>query len=779
VVKVYNPSPSHQKFLDILTEKNRPKKTANLMDEYLGDQREYQKAVDDGFQGTYEEFLRIKSMRDNAAYGGRMGFYAGGVVRLAKLLSDQGKTLNEILKEISIKFKELGGGREGKPNSQEGVTNILKKELGEKVYKERYAPGTGLYSKQKRYDENVIEKFKELRRTKTETDIEKLLGLSPSYQSKLAKDLGLEKKSGSLLRSEKFKDGKNVETEIDNLIDFEKSRNENLEKIFKEVKDKQFLVGKNRFGKPTKVQVQKYISQKIMDKNQLSVDGYKQEIKKMIKDRSYVPQGLDPLGIKTEKLTNYAIPNYLKAKEELTKEIPGLKARMKTNVDFRKKLKRKEKEKIDPVLKIGRLASKARTKQTGRLNKLAKAGKLSDREEVINWTQTAIQKVSNDKIKKNPIKILDYLKANPDKLKMLGTRVDPATGDIYYENPNLSFLNDNPKDSSRFFEIDHNREISKGDFLLDVPENRASVPRLLNSGFKRDAEKFLESNPNPNDPKVKKILAEAKKLRVRLKPDVEKGIFKSSDFFNYGTDPINKINDSISFWTPDFKPEYYPVKKNSLGKIKLGTFTAGGAVVVPTIGYTENDYTQIKKDLISTGQMQGAAMEDNPTKEVGLPAEAIPATAAAAYKFGKPLLKAGAKILGAPSVAAGLSLSNILDYEKPKDASVLDRLDPRNYKVQDDPDLKMAGLDLLLPELIKRGAPRGSGIMAMIGRGLANPFGRAARVFTPVGATITAAGIGKDYYDFAKDEIKKVRAMEDEERKAYNEALMDEGGLLD
>ena len=91
----------------------------------------------------------------------------------------------------------------------------------------------------------------------------------------------------------------------------------------------------------------------------------------------------------------------------------------------------------------------------------------------------------------------------------------------------------------------------------------------------------------------------------------------------------------------------------------------------------------------------------------------------------------------------------------------------------------MAGLDLLLPELIKKGAPRGAGIMAMIGRGLANPFGRAARAFTPVGATLTTAGIAKDYYDFAKDEIKKVRAMEDEERKAYNEDLMDEGGLLD
>jgi hypothetical protein len=80
VRKVYKPSPSHQKFIDILTEKDRPKKVASLMDEYLGDQKEYQKAVDDGFQGTYEEFLRMKSMRENAAYGGRMGYAGAGLV---------------------------------------------------------------------------------------------------------------------------------------------------------------------------------------------------------------------------------------------------------------------------------------------------------------------------------------------------------------------------------------------------------------------------------------------------------------------------------------------------------------------------------------------------------------------------------------------------------------------------------------------------------------------------------------------------------------------------
>ena len=59
----------------------RPKKetqVASLMDEYLGDQKEYQKAVDEGFQGTFEEYLRMKSLeRKELEVGGRVGFSEG------------------------------------------------------------------------------------------------------------------------------------------------------------------------------------------------------------------------------------------------------------------------------------------------------------------------------------------------------------------------------------------------------------------------------------------------------------------------------------------------------------------------------------------------------------------------------------------------------------------------------------------------------------------------------------------------------------------------------
>jgi len=42
-------------------QKLKSKKLAGLMDEYLGDQLDYQKAVDEGFQGTEEEYRRYKS----------------------------------------------------------------------------------------------------------------------------------------------------------------------------------------------------------------------------------------------------------------------------------------------------------------------------------------------------------------------------------------------------------------------------------------------------------------------------------------------------------------------------------------------------------------------------------------------------------------------------------------------------------------------------------------------------------------------------------------------
>ena len=75
----------------------------------------------------------------------------------------------------------------------------------------------------------------------------------------------------------------------------------------------------------------------------------------------------------------------------------------------------------------------------------------------------------------------------------------------------------------------------------------------------------------------------------------------------------------------------------------------------------------------------------------------------------------------------------------------------------------------------------GLGLMgsSSFSKGLGSLLGGAklARSLTPVGAAMTAAGLGKDYYDFASDEIEKMDAMSDYDRKIYNDMLMDETNI--
>ena len=65
----------------------------------------------------------------------------------------------------------------------------------------------------------------------------------------------------------------------------------------------------------------------------------------------------------------------------------------------------------------------------------------SERERLINLVQGTTQKQANSQIKENPELLLSYLNNNPEKLKLLGSRVNKKTGEIYFEKPNLSFLN--------------------------------------------------------------------------------------------------------------------------------------------------------------------------------------------------------------------------------------------------------------------------------------------------------------------------------------------------
>ena len=110
-----------------------------------------------------------------------------------------------------------------------------------------------------------------------------------------------------------------------------------------------------------------------------------------------------------------------------------------------------------------------------------------------------------------------------------------------------------------------------------------------------------------------------------------------------------------------------------------------------------------------------------------------------------------ARFFGTPSVAATFAGTTIKENLEQGD-SLLDAATD-----------KMVGIDLLYPEIAKQtvgrfAQPTGKGILSMLGRVAMNPFGRAARAFTPVGAGITAIGLGKDYYDFIQRDLARKAA---------------------
>ena len=110
-------------------------------------------------------------------------------------------------------------------------------------------------------------------------------------------------------------------------------------------------------------------------------------------------------------------------------------------------------------------------------------------------------------------------------------------------------------------------------------------------------------------------------------------------------------------------------------------------------------------------------------------------------RFGKEgaknLLKGIFKVAGAPTAAAGFGA-----YELGQG------------------NIKSAGASLLAPELVGSLAPAGKGVLSRAGSILMNPFGKAARAFTPVGLATIAGGAAYDVYK----ETKRRQELTDEER---------------
>jgi len=345
----------------------------------------------------------------------------------------------------------------------------------------------------------------------------------------------------------------------------------------------------------------------------------------------------------------------------------------------------------------------------------------------------------------NDKELYNFVNKNSKIKNLVTATFDAKKGQI--KNVSLEDMNMQQIRNNAQFEVDHIRGRSTINFdpatkkILDginveYPKNLYIIPKAINNSVKKQVENYVSNFPNETL-KIKNIDNYFKKNKLTY--------FNRNTGKYGGYKPSNSALDISHLGI---------TKKKELDKLITGTYI---------------DEQGVERVITKDPEKTIAAVNELNKTRGGSQLSANPF-------FDPQVLKQGAldtlKALSTPTVAAGFAGSTIKKNLE-EGQSLLDAATD-----------KMVGVDLLFPEIGKQtvgrfAKPAGKGILSTLGRVAMNPFGRAARAFTPVGLGITGIGIGKDYYDFAKDEIAKVRAMDDEERFAYNEGLMDEGGLLD
>jgi AraC-like DNA-binding protein len=353
----------------------------------------------------------------------------------------------------------------------------------------------------------------------------------------ISRKIGASKTTAQRVFTEFFKDNPNVIL----------GKNRNATKIV----DKIISEGETDVNKIKKIALDKYkinvadrtIQQKVNIATDLSVPEYEKILRNIVNDKTYKP----PIDISAAGKGLTA--NYRQAKTNLKEEIPNLQTFIDQSSNKRKKLTRAE----NPEKREMDLISAQMRRDKRRFSEKGKIG-LSERELDLNRQQRTVLKKVNDIINSNPEAILE----DKELLDKISTRVD-REGNIYKAKIDLSAVVD-PKRDARFFNLSHGKRVQLGGELLNAPANRFAAPFSINQFFVPDAEKFIEKNYNNPEAqtKINDIVEKAKELKVPLRPDVPKGVFKNEAgnpvrFIGYTENlnkPVDKIIDVVKTYTP-------------------------------------------------------------------------------------------------------------------------------------------------------------------------------------------------------------------------------------
>jgi len=257
--------------------------------------------------------------------------------------------------------------------------------------------------------------------------------------------------------------------------------------------------------------------------------------------------------------------------------------------------------------------------------------------------------------------------------------------------------------------------------------------------------------------------------------DESTGRQKLNKFLNVRDPRIEELLKIEGVTTADKAPIPEATKTRNMFK-RAGKLGLVGGLIASTVGKTAETGEQTK-------EQNPSFIEEYPYL-VGTVAASSPLLTPTGRKIYGGVLKGGLKAFGSVPSGLGFSASQFVDINPFSDEF---------GELQEDPNVGLAGADLLLPELGKRVAGSGTGILARAGRFALNPFqaleglgrfGRAGRIaamgaripslMTPVGLGL----MGIEGVMMGMREQERINQMRETDPEAYQEFIADQEDML-
>jgi hypothetical protein len=341
-----------------------------------------------------------------------------------------------------------------------------------------------------------------------------------------------------------------------------------------------------------------------------------------------------------------------------------------------------------------------------------------------------------NKEQKKVVKLLnEYYKNNPEEL-LKNTKLKNIL-DLTLEDGNIVKKNKYVKDEDfleliknkkgGLFNIDHVDEVQFEKLSTEFPVFKQLATYNTNSGLIRSMKSYISKNQNSKDPiiqnKIKKQIEFLEDLKLRI--DTPTG--------RVGSKEVLAAVDRQAGTLPNFLAQLKALDIKLPAKAKAAVLGIGGGLGATTLA-AAGPIEETGSTAMDTAKTVGAATAGAAT--VGT-------------KTGRNILGKAFRTLGTRAAAVPFTGLTIRDNLK-KGENIIDAtLDP------------LVGAELLLPNLFKENVAKITSNPTLQKILKVGKFGRA---FTPIGAGITAAGLGIDAAKFSRDRIKELQGMSPEQR---------------